>query len=158
MGAFTLVSVVSWLLSLSWAYPPAAYRDSAGQWPTVEQGVWSLEGTWSQSTGRFRRWKEKTRQCEDPTSLFQGLRARAGAKDACHFQATKLSESQFKVLAECTASKKGVVGVAESESVVTVKGGRMFEMNVRLHQGNRVSRATQTGRWVSACRPSSESR
>lgn len=127
----------------------AADAEAAAQeWPQIQSGVWQIEGTLKQANGRLRHWTEKTKQCQDPTVLFQGHRGRAAGKHGCTFQSTKVSGSEFKVIAECMVPKKGL---ATSESTVTVKSDKEFEMQIHLHTQKKDARTSQTGRWVSAC-------
>jgi len=126
----------------------AAAAAAAQEWPQIQSGVWQIEGTLKQANGRHRHWTEKTKQCEDPTVLFQGHRGRTAGKHGCTFQSTKVSGSEFKVTAECMVPKKGL---ATSESTVTVKSEKEFEMQIHLHTQKKDARTSQTGRWVSAC-------
>ena len=119
------------------------------EWPPVRHGIWAVEGKYAKPGGKVARWKEKTSQCTDPSALFQGYWGR-GIVEAggCRFQSKKLSDTQFTVVAECMVRR---VGVARSESTVTLKNAEAFDMNIVLREGKKISKVSQSGRWLSNC-------
>jgi Protein of unknown function (DUF3617) len=149
---YTLIGVS--LVSLLAAGNPTgpsltAESDATADWPTVKEGVWSIEGALMQKGKRTKKWKATTRRCDDASTLFQGYWGHGKAeKDDCLFQSTKLSGSKFEIVGECLAEQNGFV---KSESKVTMKGDASFEMEVRFQQGKVSAKAKETGRWVSAC-------
>jgi hypothetical protein len=148
---YTLIGVS--LVSLLAAANPTgpimpAESDAIHEWPAIKQGVWAIEGTLIQK-GHKKKWKAKTRKCDDASTLFQGYWGHGKAdKNDCLFQSTKLSGSKYEIVGECLVEQNDVV---KSESVVTVKGDQSFEMQVRFQHGKVDAKAKETGHWLSAC-------
>jgi len=125
-----------------------AESDAIHDWPSIKQGVWSIEGTLLGK--KKKKWKATTRRCEDATTLFQGYwgRGKANEKNDCLFQSTKLAGSKYSIVGECLVEQNDV---DKSESTVTKKGDGAFEMEVKFQTGKLSAKAKEVGHWVSAC-------
>ena len=119
------------------------------QWPQLTPGVWELETTWTPAKGKARQRKESATACQEPAALLQGywgtgIVERAG----CRFQSTKIADAEFRVISECAVRR---VGIARSESTVSLDGAAKFSMKVRHREGRLVTMIEQTGHWVASC-------
>lgn len=128
--------------------------ESTGEWPVLETGTWQLESTRILPGGRTQHWNETVSQCSDARALLAGywglgIVERAG----CRQFSAKSNPTRFKIVSECMVRH---IGKATSEAIVTVKSQDDFEVDVRVTEGKKKYRASQSGHRLSACDPTTE--
>jgi hypothetical protein len=127
---------------------------STGEWPALQTGIWQLYSTRIPHSGKPQHWNQTVNQCSDARGLLTGywglgIVERAG----CRQSSSKIEPTRFKVVSECMVRH---AGKATSEAIVTIKSPAAFDLDVRVTEGKREYRGSQSGHRLSACPPTTD--